>query len=267
MKVIFRATIAVTLLLISATNAFLFSEEEPWAEDKYNTTEFISIPPGRSVRNSAGYQQYGSYSTVLNQQGQYDLELELVLEGPQKIDGFIYQQWFQLRDPIESLKTDDDEDSYYESLTCSIMYADDIFENGISMRNSVIQGYKGEEEIKDAVGEFDEIIPFDQSTTFPWFIDYSKSGVTINEETGDVKVRCVLFRDFITDWTEIPIAIDDTIDWLVGYRVYSTDGADSPQAKGYADGLQMTIKYLSANSLFAVSSLILVSTQLASLIF
>ena len=55
MKVIFRATIAVTLLLLSVTRAFLFSDEEPWAEDKYNTTEFVSIPAGRSERNSAGY--------------------------------------------------------------------------------------------------------------------------------------------------------------------------------------------------------------------
>ena len=227
---------ATTALLSSQANA-LFGEEEVWLEDMYNTTEFVTIPFGRTEKNSAGYQQFGSYSTVLNQKGQYDLELALTLEGPLKLDGFIYQQWFQFRDPIESLKTDDDEDSYYESLACSIMYTSDITETGVTIKNSVLKGYKGEEEISEAVGEFDKIVPYDSTTTFPWFIDYGKSQVTYDPETDNVSVSCVLFRDFTTDWSDIPLELENTIDWIAGYRVYSSDEATSPQAKGYAEGL------------------------------
>ena len=79
----------------------------------------------------------------------------MVLEGPIRSNKFIYSQWFQFKDPIESLKTDDEDDDYYESLSCSILYSDDIQEKGVTIENSVLMGYKGEEEIRKATGKFD----------------------------------------------------------------------------------------------------------------
>ena len=101
-----------------------------------------------------------------------------MLEGPIKINDFIYQQWFQFKDPIESLKTDNEEDDYYESISCAVLYQEGV--NNVTIANSILKGFKGEEKIKKAVGSFDTIIPFDSSSTYPWFIDYDKSSITVD---------------------------------------------------------------------------------------
>lgn len=256
-------SLGVKLFFLAAVAEAALFGEDPWEADKYETTEFVTIPPGRSDRNTFGYQQYGSYSTVLNQKGQYDLELQLVLEGPLQRENFVYQQWFQFIDPIESLKTDDEEDDFHESLTCNFLYQTNIGGNGVNFVNSQIQGYKGEERLKEAVGEFDVIANIDKSSTFPWFLDLEKSKLEVTDDT--IRMECVLFRDFITDWSEIPITMDTIIDWHSGYRVYSNDEATSPVAKGYAENLKMEIKYLGASlsqamSALAVSALLISQT-------
>ena len=55
----------------------------------------------------------------------------------------------------------------------------------------------------------------------------------------------------MTDWSDIPLEIGGNVDWLAGYRVYSSQDATSPLAKGYADDLVLTVKYLGARSLAA----------------
>jgi hypothetical protein len=127
-------------------------------------------------------------------------------------------------------------------LAVAIKYVkEEIETKGIWIGNSVVKGYKGVEKIKEATGAFDAIVPFDSSTTFPWFLDYDRSSVIVNEEAQSIQVKLILFRDFTTDWSEIPIEAEKEIDWLVGYRVYPTHKANSPLARGYADDMKILV--------------------------
>ena len=262
--VLFLATLFAAMC--TQINGQIFGEKEPWPGDKYNTTTFETIPEGKSDRNSVGYRQSGSFSTVLNEKGQYTLELELILEGPLRQAGFIYSQWFQIRDPVESLKTDDEDDSYYESLVASVLYNELTAQRGVNVANSVLKSYRGEEKLKDATGNYDRINYFDQSSTHPWFFKAKKTSFTrFDDDT--VVLRVTLYRPFVTEWSDIPIKIGDTIDWMAGYRVYANDEATSPQAKGYADDLKMQILPIVEGAyITAVTSLLIVSQLVTFLV-
>ena len=76
---------------------------------------------------------------------------------------------------------------------------------GVSQVNSILKGYRGEEEAKKTTGEFDKILITNQSSTFPWFIDYNLSKVSTDSVNSKGITTCTVFRDWLTDWSEIQI--------------------------------------------------------------
>ena len=50
-----------------------------------------------------------------------------------------------------------------------------------------------------------------------------------------------MFRDFITDWSEIEIKVGDSLKAVTGYRVYSDDTITSPYSRGNSDRITMTV--------------------------
>jgi len=118
----------------------------------------------------------------------------------------------------------------------------------VTIANSIIQGYKGVKEMKDSIGSFDIIVIENKTSTYPWFIDYDRSDVHLmtvgdDPETAETRtvITCSVFRDFITDWSEIDIKGGDTLTTTTGYRMYSSDTATSPYAKGNSDRVEMTV--------------------------
>ena len=107
----------------------------------------------------------------------------------------VMQQWFQIVDvkATEDLTESDCETSdfeagictYYESLTCSFQYTDKILDGGVTIANSIIQGYKGVYEMKDAIGAFSDIVILNKTSTYPWFIDYERSDVQLSSRAPD----------------------------------------------------------------------------------
>ena len=87
----------------------------------------------------------------------------------------------------------------------------------------------------------------------------------MDTENDLVQVSCVIFRDFITDWSEIPIEIGGIVDWKAGYRVYQSDKATSPVAKGYTNYMQLQIKYLRAH-MFTVMMTVLAAAATAIMV-
>ena len=124
-----------------------------------------SIPEGRTVSNGGGFKQDLIYSTVTNSRGKQYFDMTLTLEGNEVNDEYVILQFFQIVDEKETadLNSSDCEGSdfekgicfYYESLTCSFQYKDTILDGGVSIANSIIQGYKGVKEMKDGIGAFD----------------------------------------------------------------------------------------------------------------
>ena len=98
----------------------------------------------------------------------------------------------------ESKKVDAD---YYESLSCSFLITDKIATEGVHIQNSLILGYRGKSLFKNAVGRFDKLMVNEKSSTYPWFLDYKRSSVTTEEESGTQ--TCTIYRDFETAWTDI----------------------------------------------------------------
>lgn len=102
--------------------------------------------------------------------------------------------------------------------------------------------------MKDSIGSFDIIVIENKTSTYPWFIDYDRSNVVLmtvgdDPETAETKtvITCSVFRDFVTDWSEIDIKGGDTLTTTTGYRMYSSDTATSPYAKGYSNYVDMTV--------------------------
>lgn len=81
--------------------------------------------------------------------------------------------------------------------------------------------------MKDGIGAFNQIVILNKTSTYPWFIDYTRSDVTkiSDAETQQTKLvtTCSVFRDFVTDWSEIEIKVGDSLQAVTGYRVYSDD--------------------------------------------
>ena len=169
------------------------------------------------------------------------------------------QQWFQIVD-VEATAdiTESDCDTsdyeagictYYESLTCSFQYSDKIVDGneggGVTIANSIIQGYKGVYEMKDAIGAFSDIVILNKTSTYPWFIDYERSSVIESSQEGTgaqrTQITCSVFRDFITDWSEIAIKGGDELTGITGYRIYSSATATSPGSKGYSEKFTMQV--------------------------
>jgi len=68
----------------------------------------------------------------------------------------------------------------------------------------------------------------------------------------------------VTDWSDIPIKAGNTIDWHVGFRVYSGDKANNPNVRGYDEYLQLTVLQGASKSLW-LASLPLVALLTSSL--
>ena len=81
-------------------------KEDPLYDDNWPRrfpTEFEAIRQGATENNSAGgYWLDGKYSTLLNQIGDLDLEVEMRLHNPKQEDNLIYMVWFQIIDPSVS---------------------------------------------------------------------------------------------------------------------------------------------------------------------
>ena len=120
--------------------------------------------------------------------------------------------------------------------------------------------------MKDAVGAFNEIVILNKTSTYPWFIDYDMSWVKIVQNEDDpnetrTQIHCAVFRDFITDWSEIEIKVGDTLKAITGYRMYSTDTSQIPYAKGNSDRFEMQVLEGTTSGLFysAVAAFLVVS--------
>ena len=100
--------------------------------------------------------------------------------------------------------------------------------------------------MKDGIGAFNEIVILNKTSTYPWFIDYERSDVKkiSDAETQETKLvtSCSVFRDFVTDWSEIEIKVGDELTAVTGYRMYSSDTQTSPFSKGNSD--RITLKVL-----------------------
>ena len=214
-----------------------------------------TIAEGRTQQNGGGNAQELTYSTITNSKGKHYFEMMLQLESEEVNDKYVIQQWFQIVDEKETKdlqESDCDSDdwdkgicTYYESLTCSFQYTDKILDGGVSIANSIIQGYKGVLEIKDGIGAFNEIVILNKTSTYPWFIDYERSDVKkiSDAETQQTKLvtTCSVFRDFITDWSEIEIKVGDELKAVTGYRMYSGDTQTSPFVKGNSDRISLKV--------------------------
>ena len=167
------------------------------------------------------------------------------------------QQWFQIVDVNATADiTESDCDTsdyeagictYYESLTCSYQYSDKIVDGngGVTIANSIIQGYKGVYEMKDSIGAFSDIVILNKTSTYPWFIDYERSSVIESSQAGTgsqrTQITCSVFRDFITDWSEIAIKGGDELTAITGYRMYTSATSTSPYAKGNSEKFMMAV--------------------------
>lgn len=208
-----------------------------------------TIPEGRTDQNSPNYSQYLKYSTVLNSKGKqyFDISMYLEFTGQQTQlnENYVMQQWFQIIDVNETADLDesdcesDDWEAgtckYYESLTCSFQYSDKMIDSGVTIANSIIQGYKGVIEMKNTIGAFNMIAILNKTSTYPWFIDYERSEVIESsslEGEPSYLVRCSVFRDFVTDWSEIAIKGGDELTAVTGYRMYYSDVSDVAHHKG-----------------------------------
>ena len=182
--------------------------------------------------------------------------MTLTLEGPEVVNDYVMQQWFQIVDraATDDLTESDCETSdyeagictYYESLTCSFQYSEKILDEngGVTIANSIIQGYKGVYEMKDSIGAFSDIVILNKTNTYPWFIDYERSSVQLSStesQESKTQISCAVFRDFVTDWSEIAIKGGEELEAITGYRMYTSDSATSPYAKGNSDKFTMMV--------------------------
>ena len=75
-------------------------------------------------------------------------------------------------------------------------------------------------------------------------MDYDRSSLQLSStETGEqrTQITCSLFRDFVTDYSEISIKGGLELTAKTGYRMYTSDVAQSAYAKGNSDKFVMTI--------------------------
>ena len=94
--------------------------------------------------------------------------------------------------------------------------------------------------MKDGIGAFSDIVILNKTSTYPWFIDYERSDVTKITDANSTEdnpvtklvTRCSVFRDFVTDWSEIEIKSGDTLTAVTGYRMYTDDTAPNAFSKG-----------------------------------
>ena len=77
--------------------------------------------------------------------------------------------------------------------------------------------------MKDAIGAFSDIVILNKTSTYPWFIDYDRSSVQGSSPDGAggqrTQITCSVFRDFITDMSEIDIKGGDELTAITGYRM------------------------------------------------
>ena len=140
----------------------------------------------------------------------------------------------------------------------------------MSIANSIIQGYKGVSEMKDGIGAFDQITILNKTSTYPWFIDYERSNVTKisvadpkpDEPETKLLTTCSVFRDFVTDWSEIAIKGGDTLTALTGYRLYTDDRATSPFSKGNSNKFEMQVLDSASYGMAVAASTLLLSAVL-----
>ena len=202
--------------------------------------------------------------------------MTLTLESNEVNEDYVILQYFQIIDTKETADLtgsdcdgsdfDDGICFYYESLTCSFQYKDKILDGGVSIANSIIQGYKGVKEMKDGIGAFDQITILNKTSTYPWFIDYERSNVTkmSDAETRETKLltTCSVFRDFVTDWSEIEIKGGMTLTGTSGYRLYTDDRATSPFAKGNSSKFDMLVLDQASFGMAVAASTLLLSAVL-----
>lgn len=99
--------------------------------------------------------------------------------------------------------------------------------------------------MKDSIGAFSDIVILNKTSTYPWFIDYERSSVQLSSDASSEETRtsvtCSVFRDFVTDWSEIAIKGGDELTAITGYRMYTGDSATSPYAKGNSNKFSMMV--------------------------
>ena len=99
--------------------------------------------------------------------------------------------------------------------------------------------------MKDGIGAFSDIVILNKTSTYPWFIDYERSNVTKISDAESEKTKmlttCSVFRDFVTDWSEIEIKGGDEMTAVTGYRIYTDDTATGPFAKGNSNQIAMKV--------------------------
>ena len=166
--------------------------------------------------------------------------------------------WFQILDEYETGKLERD---YFESMSCSFLYGEDIVNNGVHIQNSLILGYRGTDKFQEAVGKFDKLLKLEKSSTYPWFIDYKRSSVTISETSGTQ--TCALYRDWETAWTEIQLKTGTEITMNMGYFMYENKDLLSTNNYGWTENLKLTVldsaMSLGLTSLAAASAIALLA--------
>ena len=53
---------------------------------KYNTSDYVAIPPGESPQNAAGFDLKGTFSSIRTDKGKLQFELQMSLTSPVQID-------------------------------------------------------------------------------------------------------------------------------------------------------------------------------------
>ena len=89
------------------------------------------------------------------------------------------------------------------------------------------------------------MVILDKIWTFPWFVDYSRSSVQLSSQadTGDTRtqITCSVFRDFVTNFSEIAIKGGIELTAISGYRMYASDSQITPYAKGNSEKFTMSV--------------------------
>ena len=128
---------------------------------------YTSIDEGQKSRNTPGYWQQGSYSTIINNKGLMKLEIMQIMHVPRLADEFFYMQYMMIKDVNRSNKTYD----HYESQAFTVRNTESARE-GVTSTDYYHLGFNGTDLLSDALpGTIENFNRGEQTIEFPWFVE------------------------------------------------------------------------------------------------
>ena len=253
MKTFTPFAVGLLSLLSSQVNAqidldeFLEVKEDPLLDNNWPRryeTEFDAIREGATLNNSeGGYWLDGVYATLENQLGDLDFEVEIVLHNPPQENEYVYLVWMQIVDPSMSNSVQ----KVYEGYSAAIRYKQEVL-NELNLANVYQLGYRGTAELTWALGNHEGMNKNDQTDDYPWQFDFKNSDVVRDDVAEDYHEKFVIYRDFTTTHSQIPLKAGGSISLNMGYKIYLSVGYEFANKEGFVEDLEWIMIESSAMS-------------------